>query len=150
MGRASWLWVVCALLASGPAAAWDKGARAMPGNPGQSCAMQEQGQIGVNFNNVVVTDLKALGREMDRRIDELIALAKQSGVQRIEVQSYNYNVYPVTSGYPPAPGTAIPYQYNGSVSFVIEPLAKGPDLMAALSEKGYAANLNVNAYRQCQ
>ena len=23
-------------------------------------------------------------------------------------------------------------------------------LLAALSEKGYAANLNVNAYRQCQ
>ena len=50
------------------------------GNPGQNCAMQEQGQVGVNFNNVMVTDLK--GSEMDRKIDEVIALAKQSGIKR--------------------------------------------------------------------
>jgi hypothetical protein len=149
MSRAIGVFVVCALLA-GSAAAWDKDARAMPGNPGQKCAMHEQGQIGVNFNNVMVTDLKALGAEMDRKIDEVIALAKQSGIKTIEVQSYNYNVYPVSSGYPSAPGVAIPYQYNGSVSFAIDPLAKGPDLMALLSGKGYSANLNVNAYRQCQ
>jgi uncharacterized protein YggE len=141
--------VVCASL-SAPVGAWEKDARPMPGNPGQSCAMQEQGQIGVNFNNVMVTDLKALGAEMDRKIDEVIALAKQSGIQKIEVMSYNYNVYPVSSGYPTAPGVAMPYQYNGSVSFTIDSLAKGPDLMALLSGKGYAATLNVNAYRQCQ
>jgi hypothetical protein len=140
---------VCTSL-SAPAGAWDKEARSMPGNPGQSCAMQEQGQIGVSFNNVMVTDLKTLGAEMDRKIDEVIALGKQSGIQKIEVMSYNYNVYPVSGGYSTAPGVAIPYQYNGSVSFVIDPLAKGPDLMALLSGKGYSANLNVNAYRQCQ
>jgi uncharacterized protein YggE len=143
------IFVACAALA-GSAAAWDKDAREMPGNPGQRCAMQEQGQIAVSFNNVMVTDLKALGSEMDRKIDDLIALAKQAGIQKIEVQSYNYNVYPVSSGYAPTPGVAIPYQYNSSVSFTIEPLAKGPDLMALLSGKGYASNLNVNAYRQCQ
>jgi uncharacterized protein YggE len=98
----------------------------------------------------MITDLKSLGTEMDRRIDQVIALAKQSGVQRIDVQSYNYNVYPVSTGYAPTPGVAVPYQYNGSVTFAIEPLAKGPELMAALSAKGYSANLNVNAYRQCQ
>ena len=78
------------------------------------------------------------------------ALAKQTGIQKIEVQSYNYNVYPVSSGSPTAPGSPVPYQYNGSVSFSIDSLAKGPDLMAVLSDKGYSANLNVNAYRQCQ
>jgi hypothetical protein len=141
--------VVCTSL-SVSAGAWEKDARPMPGNPGQSCAMHEQGQIGVNFNNVMVPDLKALGAEMDRKIDDVIALAKQSGIQKIEVMSYNYNVYPVSAGYPTAAGVAIPYQYNGSVSFVIDPLAKGPDLMALLSAKGYSANLSVNAYRQCQ
>src|SRR5262245_127389 len=128
MGRASWLLVLCTLLA-GPAAAWDKDARAMPGNPGQQCTMQEQGQVGVTFNNVLITDLKVLGSQMDRRIDEVIALAKQSGIETIEVQSYNYNVYPVSNGYPTAPGVAVPYQYNGSVSFAITPLGKGPDFM---------------------
>ena len=143
------IFVVCAALA-GSAAAWDRDARAMPGNPGQLCAMQEQGQLGVSFNNVMVTDLKTLGSQMDRKIDDVIALAKQAGIQKIDVQSYNYNVYPVSGGMAATPGVAMPYQYNGSVSFSIEPLANGPDLMALLSGKGYAANLNVNAYRQCQ
>jgi|GEM_PF-3493193 len=143
------IFVVCAAL-PGSAAAWDGEARAMPRSAGQKCAMQEQGQIGVSFHDVTVTDLKALGSQMDRRIDGVIALAKQAGVQKIELQSYNYNVYPVSGGHAPTPGVAIPYQYNGNASFTIEPLAKGPDFMALLSDKGYAANLNVSAYRHCQ
>jgi hypothetical protein len=143
------LLVVCAGL-SAPAGAWEKDAREMPGNPGQPCAMHEQGQIGVSFNNVMVTKVETIGTDMDRKIDEVIALAKQAGISKIEVQSYSYNVYPVSSGYALAPGVAIPYQYNGSVSYAIDPLAKGPELMALLSAKGYSANLNVNAYRECQ
>ena len=73
---------------------------------------------------------------MDRKIDEVIALAKQAGIKKIEVQSYNYNVYPVSSGYAPAPGVAIPYQYNGSVSFAIDPLAKGPESDGAAVGQG--------------
>ena len=48
------------------------------------------------------------------------------------------------------PVANLPYQYSGNVSFSVEPCAKASDLMALLAAKGYSANLNVNAYRQCQ
>jgi hypothetical protein len=46
--------VLCGIWASA-AHAWDKGAVAMPGNANQSCAIQQTGQVGVSFNNVLVT-----------------------------------------------------------------------------------------------
>ena len=133
-----------------PAAGEDKRAIAQPNSSGQSCAFQETGQVGVNFNNTMVTKLDRVGAELDAKIAEISALAKQSGIAKIEVQSYSYNVYPVSSGYPNAPGQAIPYQYSGNVSFAVEPSAKAPALMSLLADKGYSANLNVSAYRQCQ
>lgn len=144
-----WIFVLAVgMTFAGPVRAWEKGAVAMPGNPNQTCAMQETGQVGVSFNNVLVTKLDRIGAEMDQKIDEIAALAKQSGLAKIEVQSYSYNVYPVSSGYPA--GANVPYQYNGSVSFAVEPCAKASALMSLLASKGYAATLNVNAYRQCQ
>ena len=97
-------------IAPAPAHAWEKGAVAMPGNPGQTCAMHETGQVGVSFNNVMVTKLDRIGAEMDEKIDEMIALAKQSGIAKIEVQSYSYNVYPVSSGYPAGASVPVPVQ----------------------------------------
>jgi len=146
--RAACLLVIALSLAV-EAAAWDKRAVAMPGNPGQTCAMQETGQVGVSFNNVWVAKLDGIGREMDQRIDDVIALAKQAEIAKIEVQSYNYNVYPASSGGSPG-GAATPYQYSGSVTFSVEPCSRASELMSLLASKGYAANLNVSAYRQCQ
>ncbi len=146
-----WIWILAVCISwAPPAAAWDKRATNMSGNAGQTCAMQENAQVGVNFSNVVVTDLKKVGSEMDRKIDELIALAKQSGLQKIEVQSYSYNIYAVSSGVPMPAGVPIPYQYSGNVSFAVEPCEKASGLMSLLADKGYSASLNVNAYRQCQ
>lgn len=132
---------------AGQARAWERGPVAMPGNPGQTCAMHEIGQVGVSFNNVMVAKLDRIGAEMDEKIDEIAALAKQSGIAKIELQSYSYNVYPVSTSFPAA---SVPYQYNGSVSFAVEPCEKASALMSLLASKGYAANLNVSAYRQCQ
>ncbi len=149
MRRSVPMLVLCAACAL-PAAAWEKGPVAMPGNPNQTCAMQETGQVGVSFNNVMLTKLDKIGTEMDAKIDEVMDLAKQAGLAKVEVQSYNYNVYPVSSGMPFAPGVNVPYQYTGSVSLSVEPCAKASALMSLLAAKGYAANLNINAYRQCQ
>src|SRR4030095_5418732 len=98
----------------------------------------------------MVTKLDRIGADMDQKIGEVTALAKQSGIAKIEVQSYSYNVYPVSSGMPAAPGVTIPYQYSGNVAFAVEPCAKAPALMSLLASRGYTANLSVNAYRQCQ
>ena len=132
-----------ALAAALPAAAEDP-------RPAQKCAFTETGQVGVNFNNVLVTKLDRIGAELDAKIAEISGLAKQAGIAKIDVQSYNYNIYPVSSGSPNVPGQAIPYQYNGSVMFAVEPSAKASALMSMLAAKGYSANLNVSAYRQCQ
>ena len=51
MRSGAWIPFVCMAWA-GTARAWEKGAVAMPGNPGQTCAIQETGQVGISFNNV--------------------------------------------------------------------------------------------------
>ena len=127
------------------AAAWERGPSSAAN--GQTCTMQETGQVGVSWNNVMIAKLDRIGASMDAKIDEVLALAKQAQLKKIEVQSYSYNVYPVSNG---VPGPDLPYQYSGNVSFAVEPCAKASDLMALLAAKGYSANLNVNAYRQCQ
>ena len=127
------------------AAAWEKGATTANG---QKCTIQETGNVGVTFNNVMVAKLDRLAAEMDQRIDEILALGKQAQLTKFEVQSYSYNVYPVSSGMPAT--ASVPYQYNGNVNFAVEPSARASELMSLLAAKGYTANLNVNAYRQCQ
>ena len=128
------------------ASAWEKGPVAV--SNGQNCTMQETGNVGVTFNNVMVAKLDRIAAEMDQKIDEVLALAKQAKLTKVEVQSYSYNVYPVSSGMPA--GASVPYQYNGNVNFAVEPCARASELMSMLAAKGYTANLNVNAYRQCQ
>ena len=133
-----------------PAAAEDRRKFTQPTRGGQTCALSETSQVGVNFNNVMVTKLDRVGAELDGKIQEISALEKQAQLTKIEVQSYSYNVYPVSSGHPNVTGQAVPYQYSGSVSFAVEPSDKAPALMSLLASKGYSANLNVSAYRQCQ
>src|SRR5262245_12917937 len=117
--------LVFCLSFAAPAGAWERSAVAMPGvASGQTCGMVETGQVGVNFNNLMVTDVSKVGAELDGKIDEIIALARKAGIEKIEVQSYSYNVYPVSNGYPIPAGTPVPYQYNGSVSFAITPCEK--------------------------
>ena len=128
------------------ALAWERGPVAAAN--GQNCTMQETGQVGVTFNNVMVAKLDRIAAEMDHKIDEVLTLAKQAQLTKVEVQSYSYNVYPVSSGLPA--GSSVPYQYNGNVSFAVEPCTKASELMSLLAAKGYTANLNVSAYRQCQ
>jgi uncharacterized protein YggE len=138
--------LVIAVFWTAAAFAWEKGPVSTSG--GQKCTMQETGQVGISFNNVMVAKLDRLGAEMDQKIDEVLALAKQARLEKIEVQSYSYNVYPVSNG--SLPGANVPYQYSGNVSFSVEPCAKASELMSLLAAKGYSANMNVNAYRQCQ
>ena len=72
--------LVIGMAFAGQARAWEKGAVAMPGNPGQSCAMQETGQVGVSFNNVLVAKLDRIGAELDQKIDEIFARVVKEGL----------------------------------------------------------------------
>lgn len=48
------------------ASAWEKGP--VKTSNGQSCAMQETAQVGVNFDNVMVAKPDRIGAEMDEKI----------------------------------------------------------------------------------
>jgi hypothetical protein len=115
--------VIAGGLAAG-ASAWEKGQ--VSTSNGQSCTMQETGQVGVSFNKRDVAKLERIGAEMDQKIDEVLALAKQAQLKKVEVQSYSYNVYPVSSGLPASAN--LPYHYSGNVSFLVEPCRRRPSL----------------------
>ncbi|MCB1681588.1 MAG: hypothetical protein H6858_07400 [Rhodospirillales bacterium] len=121
----------------------------------QNCKLVETVQFGVNFSNVSV-DPKTAKSFMDDKISELRALAKDLGIENLEIQNLNYSIYNNNYNYnyancggAPASAPAV-MQLNGNVSFIVGDSAKGTALMEKAGEKGYNVNFNMNAYRQCQ
>ena len=119
----------------------------------QQCAMTEMAQVMVNLNNtdVALAEAPAI---FDKKIESITTLGKEAGVENLRIQSYNYNVYNNSGGGccegDCGEGSPGPYRYNGSVTFNVEPIAKAAGFADLLSKNGYSANLNVNAYSQCQ
>ena len=122
---------------------------AAPANA-KNCLMEQNSTVNVNFNGTE-TDLAKISTLMDAKADELMALAKQAGAAETEMQSMNYNINS-NNGYNNCGSSngTINYQWNGNVSLTIKPGDKAAAVAAALNEKKYNVNLNVNAYRRCQ
>jgi uncharacterized protein YggE len=119
----------------------------------QQCVMTETAQVMISLNNTDVA-LAEAPAVFNKKIESIVALGKEAGVENPKIQSYNYNVYNNSGGGccegdcgDGAPGH---YRYNGSVTFNVEPVAKAAGFADLLSKNGYSANLNVNAYSQCQ
>lgn len=121
----------------------------------QNCKLIETVQFGVNFNNVNV-EPKTAKTFMDDKIADLRNIAKDVGIESLEIQNLNYSVYNNNYNYaytsygstPAALPTVM--QLNGNVSFIVQDSAKGTALMEKAGEKGYNVNFNLSAYRQCQ
>jgi uncharacterized protein YggE len=113
-----------------------------------NCTMQDTGQVSITFNSTE-SDLTKIAPMMDQKTKEVEALAKESGIDKLDFQSSNYSIYTNNNGSCGA-SSSNTYQYNGSVSFNITPAAKATDFMVLLTQKGYSANVNVSSYKQCQ
>lgn len=114
-----------------------------------SCPMTEQTQVNINFNSQYA-DLKQIKELMDNKVEEIEAMAKKAGIEKIVLQSMNYNIY-ANRGYQnnfDGPDQRV-YQLNGSMSFNVEPADNAIELMEMLNNKGYNGGMNVNKYRRC-
>ena len=115
------------------------------------CSVKETANINVSFNNLKV-DVDAIRATVEGKIEQIKAMARDMGIESIKVQNFSYNIYSNGGG-----GDCCgdecekndTYQSNGSVSFVVEPVAKATAFSKALIKKGFLANLNVNGYSQC-
>jgi hypothetical protein len=116
----------------------------------ENCPMQENANVGFNFNSNT-SDLDKIKGVMDQKIDEAQAMAKEAGVEKAELQNYNFSIYSnASSGCDGGGSGAGMFNYNGSANFVVTPGDKADEFMTMLQKKGFQANMNVNAYRQCQ
>lgn len=116
-----------------------------------SCPMIDQSQVNINFNSRY-SDLNQIKELMDNKIKEVEAMAKQAGIEKIVLQSMNYNIYAndrnAYTDIVDEENKRI-YQLNGNISFNIEPADNALELMEMLINKGYFGGLNVNKYRRC-
>jgi hypothetical protein len=114
----------------------------------QTCEMIENVQVYVNFNNQEHADPKTASDKMDQYIEDIANLAKQAGVTKLEIQSYNYSLNNNSGGC--GSDSQQNYQFYGNINYSISPESAASTFMGLIEENNFKANLNVNAYRQCQ
>ena len=123
---------------------------AAPNAGTQKCSLVETVNFGVNFGNVIL-DLSSARSYVNDRIAEMQAMAKEVGIDELEINNMNYNLYSDSNNYTHAANTKAEPQLrlNGSVSFVITDAEKGTALMEKAISQGFNVNFSMNAYRRC-
>lgn len=77
-------------------------------------------------------------------------LAKETGLEKIELQSFNLNINPnFNGGHNDFSGPRL-YASQINMSISVFPGSKAFDFMAALEKKGFSPSLNMNTYRNCR
>lgn len=112
------------------------------GEPASDCKVTETVSLNLQFQGMAA---KASDVQLEAtRVEEAaIAIAKDLEVKKILVQSQNFSVNN-QSGY-----STNNYQYNGNISFLIEPYNEALKLMDRLQQQNYRLSLNVNKYNHC-
>ncbi len=116
--------------------------------PSQNCPLQETATVNVNLNSVE-TDPSVVRSIMDKKIEEATALGTQSGLEKVDVQSFSYNLNKNSSGGNCSAANE-QYQFYGNINLQVSPASKAPDYMTLLQKSGFTASLSVNVYKQCQ
>jgi hypothetical protein len=101
----------------------------------------ENAQVNVTFSGMD-TDVTAARAKLDAKMAEIKGLAQEQQFTELVVQSHNYSI---STGYAGA-GAEARYQYNGNISFRLQPAEKALDFMQLLAKKGYQTSINVNSY----
>lgn len=106
------------------------------------CGMTETSQLSISFN-WFEDDISKVKGKFDKNINEIEKIAKEMGVEKISVQSLNYNISSQNYG----SGPSSQFQLSGSVSFLVSPVEGAEKLLVDLVKKNYQASLNVSSYR---
>lgn len=112
------------------------------------CDLEEQSRITINKTDAT-SDLNQYKDFVTNKMTELTALAKESGLEKIELETYNLNINPNPNGVANGSGAKLYMSYINMSIFVV-PSAKAFDFMTALEKKGFSPALNVNTYRSCK
>lgn len=114
--------------------------------------MKEDAYINISFNNLAV-DVNDVKSVLDKKINEVLALAEAAQIKKPTIQNYNYNVYSSGGGATCCEGGGCAgggsYQANGNVNFQLSSTSDASKFAEVLMKKGYQANLNVSSYRNC-
>ncbi|MBI4030652.1 MAG: hypothetical protein HY370_03155 [Proteobacteria bacterium] len=115
------------------------------------CPMKDDAYVNISFNNLAV-DVSNVKSVLDKKIDEVMALAEAAKIKKPMIQNYSYNVYSSGGGVTCCEGgncAGGSYQANGNVNFQLSSTEDAAGFATALMQKGYQANLNVSSYRNC-
>jgi uncharacterized protein YggE len=107
------------------------------------CPMTEQATFSYTFSGTE-QDSSKIRQLIDNKMNEVIVLAKQAGLEKFDLQSSNYSISVTNNG-----NGGSSYNFNSNMSFIIAPSSKGMDLVTLSTGKGIYPNINVNAYKQC-
>jgi uncharacterized protein YggE len=111
--------------------------------PGTSCTMTETANVNVSFNSIE-KDAETAAAVFDVKSRDIQNAAKDVKLEKFDVQSMNYSLYPYNTG---AMGAAVQWQLSGNISFTVVPANKGKDVLALLVKKGFQPSLNVSSYK---
>lgn len=139
---------VLLLFMAAPAVAESVVTIAAPAGVNPRCRLIETANFGINFGNVAL-DAASAKSYVNDRIAEVQAMAKEVGLDSLEISNMNYNLYSNNNGYAYAGSAPPQLQLNGNVSFLVSDVAKGTLLMEKASQKGFNVTFSLNANRQC-
>src|SRR5579884_605092 len=77
---------------------------------GTGC-LTENAQVSISFNGTE-PDIAVIKSKFDAKIEEMKKLSQQAGIEKLDLQSMNYNINPQGSN---------EYQFNGNASFMVSP-----------------------------
>lgn len=108
--------------------------------PAGECTFQENTSVNVSYNGML-ENARSIHDLIEERNSTILKLAKEAGVEKINMQSQNYNV-----NYNPYHGGQ--FNYSGNANFIITPADKAMDFVDLLAKKNYQFSLNVNKHKR--
>lgn len=119
------------------------------------CNIVENASLSLNFGNVLLEVGKAQ-TYIQENITEIQNMAKEVGLENLEVNNMNYNFYSDSNNYTAYTGHSadnsgrpLQMRLSGNITFAIPDVEKGLALMEKAGLKGFSINYSVNANRQC-
>lgn len=120
--------------------------------PASNCELQERITLDVQFKNNRVKEAELAGF-FDTRIAKVKELAKQVGIEDLNVSRQNFNLRGGDARYNEYQEEGVPddgksFHFSGSLNVSVENIEKALAFLKILSQNNISANLNYDANRQ--